>query len=79
MATEDIGRNESILKVPSRLIISAQTAMQCEPLAQVFYNNPQTFGRHVPRGEDNVLDTYLLYQIKLGPKSEHFEMFQTWP
>ena len=79
MAIKDIGRNEALIKVPSHLIISAYTALHCEALAPVFYNNPQTFGRHVPRGEDNVLDTYLLYQLKLGEKSEHYEMFQTWP
>ena len=32
MAIEDIGKNEPFIKVPSRLIISTQAAMLCEPL-----------------------------------------------
>ena len=79
MATEDIGPNEIFIKVPSRLVISTQAAFLCEPLQQMFYENPQTFGKHVSLGEDNVLDAYLLYQMKLGPESIHYQQFLTWP
>ena len=33
----------------------------------------------MPRGEDNVLDAYLLYQLKLGDKSKHYAMLRMWP
>lgn len=79
MATEDIGRNEAFIKVPSRLIISTQAAMLCEPLQQMFYEHPNIFGKHISLGEDNVLDAYILYQMKLGEQSIHYQMFQTWP
>ena len=32
MALEDIGKDEPFIKVPSRLIVSTQRAMLCEPL-----------------------------------------------
>ena len=46
--------------------------MLCEPLKQMFYENPQTFGKHISLGEDNVLDAYILYQMKLGEESIHY-------
>ena len=61
MAMDDIGKEEAFIKVPSRLIVSTQKAMLCEPLQEMFYNHPQTFGKHISLGEDNVLDAYILY------------------
>ncbi len=61
LALEDIGKNEPMIKVPSRLVVSTQAAMLCEPLKPIFYEHPQTFGKHVSLGEDNVLDAYILY------------------
>ena len=61
MATEDIAPNEVFIRVPSRLIVSTQAAFHCQPLRQMFYDHPQTFGKHVSLGEDNVLDAYILY------------------
>jgi hypothetical protein len=40
----------------------------------VFYNHPDVFGKHVSYGDDNVLNSYILHHINLGPKSKHFEM-----
>jgi len=37
MALEDIGPNEPIVKVPSRLIISTARAFECAELREVFY------------------------------------------
>ena len=74
MATEDIGPNESIIKVPSKLLISTAKAFQCPELNQVFFDNPEVFGKHVSLGEDNVLDAYILYHLNLGAKSEHYNM-----
>lgn len=40
LALEDIGKNEAFIKVPGRLVISTQAAMLCEPLKEMFYDNP---------------------------------------
>lgn len=40
MATEDIGKNETIVRVPSHLIINTKTCYQCEELKDIFYDNP---------------------------------------
>ena len=45
----------------------------------MFYEHPNIFGKHISLGEDNVLDAYILYQMKLGEQSIHYQMFQTWP
>ena len=79
MALEDIGKDEAFIKVPSRLIISTQAAMLCEPLQQIYYDHPQTFGKHISLGEDNVLDAYILYQMALGEESIHYQTFKSWP
>ena len=75
MALEEIGKDEAIIKVPSRLIISTYKAITCEPLKQMFYDHPQVFGKHISLGEDNVLDAYILYQMTLGEESLHYHMF----
>ena len=45
----------------------------------MFYDHPQTFGKHISLGEDNVLDAYILYQMSLGLDSIHGLMFENWP
>ena len=47
MATEDIGEDEVIVKVPAHLIISTKVCYQCEELKDVYFENPQLFGKHV--------------------------------
>lgn len=79
LALEDIGRNEPIVKVPSRLIINTKVAFECPELRDIFFNNPEIFGKHVALGDDNVLDSYILYHIRLGEKSKHYNMMQCWP
>lgn len=74
LALEDIGANESIVKVPSRLIISTKVAYECKDIQFIFYENPEVFGKHIAFGDDNVLHAYILYQLNLGPKSKHYEM-----
>jgi hypothetical protein len=61
LALEDIGQDEAIVKVPSRLIISTYVAYRCQDLSQVYYDNPDVFGKHVAMGDDNVLNAYILY------------------
>ncbi len=74
LATDNIGKDEPLVKVPSRLIISTKVAFECEELKEIFYNNPEIFGKHVALGDDNVLDTYILFHLQLGEKSKHYMM-----
>lgn len=61
MATQDIGPNEKFVQVPSELIVSTAVAYREPALQEIFYDNPDIFGRHVHCGDDNVLNTFLLY------------------
>jgi hypothetical protein len=79
LAVENIGANEAIVKVPSRLIINTKRAYECKEIQFIFYENPEVFGKHCEFGDDNVLDAYILYHLELGPKSPHYEMMQCWP
>ena len=63
MAIEDIGKNEVMIKVPSSLIINTKKAFYCEELRDIYYHNPEIFGKHVPDGEDNVFHTFILWEI----------------
>jgi hypothetical protein len=47
LATEEIGKDEIIIKVPSHLIINTKVCYQCEELKEVFFENPEIFGKHV--------------------------------
>ena len=79
MATEDIPPGEVMIKVPSNVIISTKAAYECEPLKELFYDNPDVFGNHVNYSDDNLLNTFILYQLSLGEKSTYFHVFETWP
>lgn len=71
MALEDIGPDESFIKVPSRLIVSTAKAWREPALQHVYYENPEVFGKHINLGEDRLLLAYILYHLTLGEKSEH--------
>lgn len=47
MATEDIGEDEVIVRVPAHLVINTKVCYQCEELKDVYFENPQLFGKHV--------------------------------
>jgi hypothetical protein len=79
IALEDIAPGEAIVKVPSKLIINTKVAYMCPELQQVWYENPETFGRHTSHGDDNVFNAYILYHLNLGEKSKHYHMMQCWP
>jgi len=79
LAIDNIGKDEPIVKVPGRLIISHKAAFDCAELHEIYFNNPEIFGKHVAMGDDNVLDTYILYHLNLGEKSQHYHMMQCWP
>ena len=46
VATQDIGKGEVIIKVPSKHIISTRAAFYSE-LNEIFYENPEVFGKHI--------------------------------
>ena len=79
MATEEIGKDEIIIKVPSHLIINTKVCYQCEELKEVFFENPEIFGKHVQYGDDNVMSAFILYQISIGEKSKFYEQIMMWP
>jgi len=66
LATDDIGKDEPVVTVPGRLIISHKAAFDQPELRDIYYNHPEVFGKHVALGDDNVLDTYILYHLSLG-------------
>ena len=78
-AVEAIGPNETLIQVPSRLILSTKKAFDCAELRHVWFDNPEVFGKHVHQGDDNLLIAYILFQLNLGDKSVHFEMMNCWP
>lgn len=78
IATEDIGKDEVIIEIPSELVLSTKRAYY-SPINQIFYENPSIFGKHVYEGEDNILNAYILYELGLGKDSFWYPMFQIWP
>ena len=56
MAVEDIAKNEVMIKVPSSVIINTKKAFYCPELRDLFYNNPDVFGKHTQDGEDEAVD-----------------------
>jgi hypothetical protein len=79
MATEDIGRNEVMIKVPSALIINTKKAFYCPELRDLYYHNPDVFGKHTPDGEDNVFHTFVLWEMQKKEKSDYYQMIKMWP
>lgn len=79
LALEDIGPNEPVVKVPSKHIINTKVCYNCPELQHVFFENPETFGRHTQHGDDNVFNTYILFHLNLGEASRHYEMMSCWP
>ena len=62
VATEDIGKGEVIVKVPSKHIISTRTAFYSD-LKDIFYHHPELFGKHVSDGEDMMLHAFILHEV----------------
>ena len=79
MATEEIAPGEIMIKVPSEQIISTKVAYECEPLKEIYYDHPELFGKHIDIADDNMLNTYVLYQISLGKESKHWHAINCWP
>ena len=78
LATEDINAHDTIVKVPSKLIINTKKAYYSE-LNSIFVENPSVFGSHTDEGDDNVMYSFMLYHMQLKEKSEFYQMVQTWP
>lgn len=62
VALEDIGKNETIIKVPSREIINTKKAFYSE-LEEMFYDNPLLFSKTISDGEDMILHSFILHEI----------------
>ena len=78
LATADIGQNEPFVKVPSKLILTTKVCLQSE-LAHIFHEHPDLFGMHNSDGEDNLLNTYIMFELGKGEKSFWKPMFDVWP
>lgn len=78
LATEDIGSDETILTVPSKLVFSTKICYY-GGIREVFYDNPDVFGKHVSDGEDNILTSFVMYELGKGTKSYWYPMFEMWP
>lgn len=78
MASEDIGPNETMIKVPGKLILSTAACINSD-IKHIFYENPDLFGKHTNDGEDNVLIAFILYELGKGEKSFWKPMFDVWP
>ncbi len=79
MATEDIGQNEVMIKVPSKMVFSTKLCFQSEEMRRVFFEHPELFGKHIGDGEDNVLNTFILFELGKGERSFWKPMFDVWP
>ena len=79
LATEDIGKNEIICRVPSKYIINTRAAFYSEDLKQVYYENPELFGKHVQDGEDMIINAFILHEIQKGKDSIYYQMIKMWP
>src|SRR6185436_15415259 len=78
MATEDISKDEIMIKVPAKLIISTKTAFYSD-INHIIKENPEMFGKHVGDGEDNLLNAFILYELGKGERSYWYPMFEVWP
>lgn len=78
LATEEIGQNETMIEVPSHMIISSKKAYFSE-IHHIIVENPQIFGKHIPYAEDNLLNAFILYELGKGEKSFWAPMFDIWP
>ena len=48
-------------------------------MQEVFFDNPDLFGKHVGDGEDNVLNTFIMFELNKGEDSFWKPMFDVWP
>lgn len=62
LAVEDIAKNETIIKVPSREIINTKKAFYSE-LEEMFYEHPELFSKTLSDGEDMILHAFILFEI----------------
>jgi hypothetical protein len=78
IALEDLKPHTTIVKVPSKCIISSRACYYSD-LKHIFDAHPDVFGYNLTDGEDNIMYSFVLYQLGLGEKSFWHPVFQTWP
>ena len=79
IATENIGKDEVMIKVPSKMVFSTKVCFQSEEMRHLYFENPDLFGKHVGDGEDNVLNTFIMFELGKGENSFWKPMFDVWP
>ena len=60
------------------MLLSTKVCFNGE-IDKIYLENPEVFGKHTPDGEDNVLNTFILYELAKGEKSFWKPMFDMWP
>ena len=78
MAIEDIGKDDIIVKVPAKMLLSTKSCFRGD-INKIFLENPEIFGKHISDGEDNVLNAFILHELSKGEKSFWKPMFDVWP
>ena len=61
------------------MVFSTKLCFQSPEMQEVFFDNPDLFGKHVGDGEDNVLNTFIMFELNKGEGSFWKPMFDVWP
>ena len=51
--------------MPAKLVLTSKIAFYSD-INHIFYDNPEIFGKHLIDGLDNVLNSYILYELSKG-------------
>ena len=77
-ATERIGPNEDIVRVPYELLLSSQTARE-SPIGPVLEAHPEVFSNEELESEDLALISFILGELHKGPDSFWHCLIQSLP
>jgi hypothetical protein len=78
VATEEIGPYETVVKVPSRMVLSYKLAANSD-LKPIFDQHPEVFSELHYEHEDMVLSAYLISEQAKGPSSFWHPFIQVLP
>jgi hypothetical protein len=77
-ATERIGPNEDIVRIPSNLLLSSQTARD-SPIGPVIEAHPEVFSNENLESEDLALISFILSELPKGTASFWHPLIQSLP